>query len=266
MWGEITYQFPNFNGATVEVWKWIRKFIPHFIEHVITYPRWAAFVPGLAAIKVRYSLHYGAISLGLPDGWPVNPGDKNTCSGKLSSLLSAPHPAWDNHQFPQLVLIYFIIWPGLAIYLAMCPVNHVMMTSSNGNISRVTGLLCGEFTGHRWIPLTNPSDAELWCFLWSVPEQTAEQTIETLVIWDEIGLIMTSPRGLPACCIRNPLVVGTLQTWPCVRPSADAVQTSHKLRQNLFSLVSNNFEYIIVDILLYSKWPINFTRFLNWVD
>ena len=27
--------------------------------------------------------------------------------------------------------------------------------------------LCGEFTGHRWIPLTNPSDAELWCFLWS---------------------------------------------------------------------------------------------------
>ena len=28
----------------------------------------------------------------------------------------------------------------------------VMMTSSNGNIFRVTGLLCGEFTGHRWIP------------------------------------------------------------------------------------------------------------------
>ena len=26
-----------------------------------------------------------------------------------------------------------------------------MMTSSNGNIFRVTGPLCGEFTGHRWI-------------------------------------------------------------------------------------------------------------------
>ena len=25
-----------------------------------------------------------------------------------------------------------------------------MMTSSNGNIFRVTGLLCGEFIGHRW--------------------------------------------------------------------------------------------------------------------
>ena len=36
----------------------------------------------------------------------------------------------------------------------------------------VTGPLCGEFTGHRWIPLTKASDAELWCFLWSVPEQS----------------------------------------------------------------------------------------------
>ena len=45
-----------------------------------------------------------------------------------------------------------------------------MMTSSNGNIFRVTGLLCGEFTGHRWIPRTKASDAELRCFLWSPRE------------------------------------------------------------------------------------------------
>ena len=35
--------------------------------------------------------------------------------------------------------------------------------SSNGSIFRVTGPLCGEFTGHRWIPLAKASDAELWC-------------------------------------------------------------------------------------------------------
>ena len=40
-----------------------------------------------------------------------------------------------------------------------------MMTSSNGNIFRVTGHMCGEFTGPRWIPRTKASDAELWCFL-----------------------------------------------------------------------------------------------------
>ena len=65
-----------------------------------------------------------------------------------------------------------------------------MMTSSNGNIFRVTGPLCREFTGHRWIPLTKARDAERWFFL-CAPEQTVEQTIETLVIWDAIALIMT---------------------------------------------------------------------------
>ena len=63
------------------------------------------------------------------------------------------------------------------------------MTSSNGNIFRVTGPLCGEFTCHRWIPPTNASDMELWCFLWSATEQTFKQTIKTPVIWDAIALI-----------------------------------------------------------------------------
>ena len=31
-----------------------------------------------------------------------------------------------------------------------------MMTSSNGKIFRVTGPLCGEFTGHRWVPAQRP--------------------------------------------------------------------------------------------------------------
>ena len=43
--------------------------------------------------------------------------------------------------------------------------SWVMMTSSNGNIFRVTGHLCGKFTGPRWISRTKASDAELWCFL-----------------------------------------------------------------------------------------------------
>ena len=62
--------------------------------------------------------------------------------------------------------------------------NLGMMTSSNGNIFRDTG--------HQWIPLTKASDAELWCFLWSAPEQTVVQTIGVPVIWDAIAFIMTS--------------------------------------------------------------------------
>ena len=48
--------------------------------------------------------------------------------------------------------------------------SPLMMMSSNGNIFRVTGHFCGEFTGPRWIPHTKASDAELWCLLWSAPE------------------------------------------------------------------------------------------------
>ena len=40
LWDEIIYPLPNFNGCTVEVWKWISNFISHFIIDVITYPCW----------------------------------------------------------------------------------------------------------------------------------------------------------------------------------------------------------------------------------
>ena len=41
----------------------------------------------------------------------------------------------------------------------------IMMTSLNRNNFRVIGPLCVELTGHRWIPRTKASDAELWFFL-----------------------------------------------------------------------------------------------------
>ena len=86
-----------------------------------------------------------------------------------------------------------------------------MITSSNGNIFRVTGPLCGEFTGQWWIPLTKASDAELWCFLWSVAEQSVEQTIETPVIWDAIALIMMSLQV--AYCSRSTVNIHYIHQW-----------------------------------------------------
>ena len=55
----------------------------------------------------------------------------------------------------------------IKISLVSFDVAVVLMTSSNENISRVTGHLRGEFTFHGWIPDTKTSDAEFWCFLWS---------------------------------------------------------------------------------------------------
>ena len=56
----------------------------------------------------------------------------------------------------------------------------IIISSSNGNIFRVTGHLCGEFTGHRWIPCTKASDAELWCLNKRLSKQSWGWWIETL--------------------------------------------------------------------------------------
>ena len=60
------------------------------------------------------------------------------------------------------VKIVSLVWWILLLIPSACD----MMTSSNGNIFRVIGHLCGEFTVHWSIPRTKASDAELWCFLW----------------------------------------------------------------------------------------------------
>ena len=86
---------------------------------------------------------------------------------------------WWRHHIQNNLTISFsnCIWLGF-IYIKQhfwtpAHVNSggFMMTSSNGNIFRVTGHLCGEFTGPRWIPHTKASDAELWCFLWSASDK-----------------------------------------------------------------------------------------------
>ena len=60
---------------------------------------------------------------------------------------------------------YFWVMKLYIQFLSHIADQH-MMTSSNGNIFCVTGHLCREYTGPRWVPLTKASDAELWCFIY----------------------------------------------------------------------------------------------------
>ena len=72
---------------------------------------------------------------------------------------SAPH--LNAHQ-SAIHLDMFLICKRLQIRWRVEPCQQSvhtmahMMTSSNGNIFRVTGHLCGEFTGPRWIPAPRP--------------------------------------------------------------------------------------------------------------
>ena len=70
-----------------------------------------------------------------------------------------------SHQWPILLRKLTQVklnchWNSMAVYhLGKHTVNFLsMMASSNGNIFRVTGHLCGEFTGHPWIPRTKARD------------------------------------------------------------------------------------------------------------
>ena len=102
------------------------------------------------------------IMLGFMDlGWP------RVCRCSTSVLFIGFRPG--------KVLYPYAITNGGVFWLLPSLVNNnsiaaLVMTSSNGNIFRVTGPLWGEFTCQRWIPHTTASDAELWCFVWFAPE------------------------------------------------------------------------------------------------
>ena len=86
-----------------------------------------------------------------------------------------PETMSTSHRFSPLAHIIPVAesQPLRQCVCAVCDIfSHwnLMMTSSNGNIFRVTGTLCGEFTGPRWIPLTKASYAGFLCFVWSGPE------------------------------------------------------------------------------------------------
>ena len=85
-----------------------------------------------------------------------------------TSMCYRKYSSWCLSQRVQLTISQHWSLHWLCAKL-MTDVN-VMMTSSNGNIFRITGPLCREFTSHRRIPRTKASDVELWCFLWSATE------------------------------------------------------------------------------------------------
>ena len=85
---------------------------------------------------------------------------------------------WISFIASNIACRLFVEKPLSTLMLAYLSLHHwkhssanCMMTSSNRTIFRVTGPLCREFAGHRWIPITNASDAKLWFLLLSAPEK-----------------------------------------------------------------------------------------------
>ena len=101
---------------------------------------------------------------------------------------------------------------------------------SNGNIFRVTGHLCGEFTGPRWIPHTKTSDAELWCLLWSAQEQAQG-------VWHTILCLAKFPEFYHQNADVKPLSY----TWICAKQYGMLVRKTGTIRWGFDVNIQKNF-------------------------
>ena len=81
---------------------------------------------------------------------------------KMTNLKIKQHFPGANELIDEQITMLHIV-ASCFLHLELHKVNSLqqdMMTSSNRNIFHVIGPLWGEFTGHRWIPLTKASDAK----------------------------------------------------------------------------------------------------------
>ena len=113
------------------------------------------------------------------------------------------------------------------------------MTSSNRIIFRVTGHLCWEFTGDRWIPRTKASGAELWCFLWSA----TTLRVERLIVWGcSLCLTVLLPHWSMATKILVTIGWGNGLLPACNNPLPELVLTHHQRGGGSFgTLPPSNF-------------------------
>ena len=123
--------------------------------------------------------------------WPISALDRKQVRGytytQLHGQIEMALALWNQRpvKLDTHVIHWEMAWGFILFTWNPKTVFGCMMASSNGNILCVTGLLCGNspVTGEfPWpgILLTQASDSELGCFLWSA-----------LVIWDAIALIVT---------------------------------------------------------------------------
>ena len=119
---------------------------------------WHRYIYGLSLVKICQKL------------WPVSknlrtdkqtdkPSDEHTCQNwKFWQVTNKP----SNEHTCQNCKFWQVIKHAVDYYWLMAKVEpdqtqyNCMMTSSNGNIFRVTGPLCGEFTGPGEFPAQRP--------------------------------------------------------------------------------------------------------------
>ena len=98
------------------------------------------------------------LALYLNNGHGITMPFRSSMPKSMGAIIAATSP----DSWPDFGKDHILLSPGHLVRVECMWLKWHIMTSSNGNLFRVTGILCEEFTGHWWIPSTNASDAELW--------------------------------------------------------------------------------------------------------
>ena len=151
-----------------------REYIPcHYIDVIMT-----TVASQITSLTIVYSSVYSATdqrkhqsSASLAIVWGIHrdrwiPRTNGQLRGKCFHLMTS---SCQGHNSVGLRQVIKWGWVCLAYATILHHATRrdrdigIMMTLSNGNIFRVTGHLCGEFTGHLWIPLKGQWRGALMC-------------------------------------------------------------------------------------------------------
>ena len=100
---EISYPLPNFNGVTVEAWKWKRNSISYFTGRMITYDLCILTLCNRQACR-----HIAMLLWGESTSHRLIPLIK--ASNLLTSCWTSTQVADDAHVTPLMVYVYVRVW------------------------------------------------------------------------------------------------------------------------------------------------------------
>ena len=162
---------------------------------------------GFAQIETYISMHMDSL---YKDATVMRPSYLYNMNSNTSQMVNL-YCLWDSknrmytvqrmnyvhgHRFTQVFFWYVSFSHTIHDYLTVFRVVRLFpqCPCCNSDESRWRHQMKNIFlvSSPLWGVSTKASDEELWCFLWSAPGETVEQTLETMVIWDDIAVIMTS--------------------------------------------------------------------------
>ena len=120
----------------------------------------------------------------------------------------------ENRSDRVVFFISCMLMGYMHMFISWCQWHVYMMTSLNGNIFRVTGLLCGEFTGHGEFPSQRPATRSFGIFFELRPNERLSKPSRRWFEAPSCSLWRHCNVKLCCCSRHGMLFLHDLWLWP----------------------------------------------------